>query len=78
MADLASITPDQLIEIAQQQSDQPCPGCHQRVTFLVTAGGTSVDILHPQPPCDGFRRFHNDLMARAARASAASSKVALL
>ncbi len=78
MADLSSITPDQLLELATQHSDQPCPGCSQRITFLVTAGGASVDILHPQPPCDGFRRFHDDLMRRAAAPSATGRKLPLL
>ncbi len=72
---LDSVTPDQLLELAQNHSDQPCPGCAERVTFLVTQGGTSVDILHPQPPCDGFRRFHDDLMARARRGSSAHGKL---
>jgi len=67
MADLASLQPDQLLELAQSGGDQPCPGCPKRVTFLITQDGRSVDILHPQPPCEGFRRFVTDLNSAASR-----------
>jgi hypothetical protein len=69
MADLAKLTQAQLIEVAQANETHECPGCSERVSFLVTANGTQLDILHPQPPCDGFRRFHDDLMKRASAAS---------
>jgi organic radical activating enzyme len=52
--------------VARGSCDDNCPGCSERVTWQVSSDGTSVELLHPQPPCDGFREFV-DKLKRASR-----------
>lgn len=46
-----------------RDGDQPCPGCSASITFITSNEGQSVDVLHPQPPCDEFRAFVERLQA---------------
>lgn len=45
----------QLLELSSTDTQQ-CPTCPQKITFR-RIHNTSMEILHPQPPCAGFSEF---------------------
>lgn len=50
----------ELAELLEQgDSEQECPGCGKTIRFRVGGSslGPTLDVSHPQPPCDAFRAF---------------------
>ena len=46
-----------------KDGDQRCPGCGAVITFQMSNGGLTVEVLHPQPPCSKFRAFVERLLS---------------
>lgn len=46
-----------------------CPGCGATITYTETNGGRTMDVTHPDPPCERFRHFCERLLQRASPGS---------
>lgn len=50
-----------------------CPGCGATITYTESNGGRTMDVTHPQPPCERFRAFCERLLERRYPSACSSS-----